>query len=211
MTRWWADKTPPRFHSYHPVTGEYLESGDCDPSPLEPGVWLDPGHSTRETPPTLGVKLAAVWSGSKWVATDDHRGEVRWLDGAFVVIKDLGTPIKWGLPDMVVHDAQYVLDDDQLFSEGRSRIRMWVNDDVIEFDDNPQALARQVLAAWEAKGETIRPIDFDDSAFEPVKEIEPPTSEEELVRRRLDSLAADLDKLAANSVEGNQIPQRGDA
>lgn len=208
---WWTNKTPPRYHSFSPATGEYLESGDCDPSPLEPGVWLTPGHATREMPPTLATGLAAVWTGSKWVATVDRRGEVRWLDGEFVVIKDIGDPAVWGLPDMVVHDAQYILADDQMFAEGVARIRMWVNEDVIEFDDRPQTIARRVLAAWEAKGETIRPIDFDDAAFEPVAPIEPPTSEAVLAARRLAALAADLDKLAQSGVEGIQIPQRGDA
>lgn len=159
-TNWWEGETPPRYYTFSPATGEYLESGNCDPSPLEPGVWLWPGSSTSASIPDrcpAGYDLVLRHDSSTgndfWAVVRDRRGEVVYVDGEFRVITTHGDHPELKIE---VHDAQYVvpLNDDPL-----GKIRMWVNDDVIEFYDDPSLVARRVLAAWEAKGETIRPVD----------------------------------------------------
>ncbi len=159
---WWTGETPPRFYGFDPDTGEYLCAGDCDPSPLEPGVWLDPGHSTRVAPPEHAADPKTVgyvhrWADGEWELVRDRRGEWVYVNGQFRTITTLGAH-----PEMqiVVHDAQYLLDPSAA-EDDIATIRMWVNDDVIEFRDDPNLPARVVLAAWEAMGETIRPVDVD--------------------------------------------------
>lgn len=158
-SNWWESVEPPRYHTYAPTTREYLESGDCDPSQLEPGVWLWPGSSTDIEPPNVPAGHAAVLredgGNPFWAVVRDRRGEVVYVDGGFQSITTLGEHLDLQL---VVHDAQYALPDTD---EDAARIRMWVNADVIEFEDSPSILARQVLARWEAHGETIRPVDVD--------------------------------------------------
>lgn len=57
--------TPTIYH-YHPETGEYLGSGEADPSPLEPDVWLYPAHSTDIAPPEAQAGFVRVWDGGQW-------------------------------------------------------------------------------------------------------------------------------------------------
>lgn len=162
--------TPPAYYSFHPETGELLSSGVCDLSPardsdghlLEPDVVHIPGSSTLIAPPETGEKEAAIWlpGAGEWTVVEDHRGEVYWADHEFKVVTGLG---KVDAPPMEVHDAQYVVG-----LEERGRIQVWINDDVIEIDDIPDTLPRRVLAAWEAKGETIRPADMLEGDFQPL-------------------------------------------
>lgn len=160
---WWDGETPPRYYSYLPTTGEFVESGNCDPSQPEPGVWLIPGSSTLSPVPSscpAGCTLVYNDEVRSWTPIADRRGEVVYVDGEFRAIADLGKH-----PELFikVHDAQYIMpDNDDIVG----KIRMWINDDVIEFYDDPNLIQRKVLAAWEAKGETIRPVedlpDYDD-------------------------------------------------
>lgn len=39
------------IYHYHPETGEFTGVGMADESPLEPGVWIVPGHATMAEPP----------------------------------------------------------------------------------------------------------------------------------------------------------------
>lgn len=57
--------TPTIYH-YHPESGEYLGSGEADPSPLEPGEWLYPAHSTDIAPPAEQAGFVRVWDGFAW-------------------------------------------------------------------------------------------------------------------------------------------------
>lgn len=177
---WWLNETPPTYYQTN-LDGEYVGEGLADPSPLEPGEWLLPGGATWKKPPRLKANQAAVFDGSKWKAVPDHRGEVRWYKGEFMVVSSLGKP---PVPAPVVHDAQYILPDND--DPGGARIRMWIDEDVIEFEDNPDLLPRQVLAAWEAHGETIRPVDEPDLEPEPVETV---LSDEERLRRVAEVLA----------------------
>lgn len=165
-TAWWEGETAPTFYTFNPADMTLVASGLCDPSQLEPGVWIVPGHSTLVAPPSDAVpaKHAYVWSGEQWQATPDHRGEVRYFNGEFHRIISVGDPVAdLGIPDMQVHDAQYLPLDGSTSDD--ARIRMWINDDVIDFDDVPTSVPRRVLAAWEAKGETIRAVDEPPTAY----------------------------------------------
>jgi hypothetical protein len=207
MTRWWKGEKPPTYYSFSPDTGEFVGSGPCDPSPLEPGIWLVPGSATRIAPATgAKAKQIHVWTGEEWVVREDHRSEVTWLDGEFRTVTSIGSLDELGLEPMVVHDAEYYLPEGSTDPAG-AMIHMWINDDEIGFVDDPNLIARQVLAAWEAQGETIRPIQFDDSTFEAPEPEPEATSPEEIEARRLEQLRADMDKLAQQGVEGIPVPQ----
>lgn len=185
---WWTGQRPPRFYSYHPETFEYLGAGDCDPSPLEEGVWLQPGHSTHLSPPaanTSGLTLVFDPEHRSWHTETDRRGEVVYDGGEFRAIATLGEHASLKLE---VHDAQYLLDEGD--AGQLTRIRMWVNDDIIEFFDDPSTIQRRVLAEWEKLGEVIRPVDFDESQLE---------TEAEMVAR--------FDAEAAAAIEGKNQPE----
>ncbi len=76
-----------QIHHYSPVTGEYLGAGIAHESPLEPGVFLLPAHSTTTAPPEPGANQAAVFADGAWTLVPDHRGQ-RWYqpDGSEVNI-----------------------------------------------------------------------------------------------------------------------------
>lgn len=198
---WWADTIPPHVYHLTVDTGELVSVSAADPSPREPGVWLLPGHATFEAPPTVQEPYTAVFRDGAWSAELDYRGEVWLLEGAFVVVKALGDPASWGCQRTTVHDAQYVTPDGS--AEDRARIHVWINDIEIEIDDNPALVERQVLAAWESMGEAIRPVSYDESAYEPV--LDP--SEDELLQANADAaLAFDalLDERVAAVLERRQ-------
>jgi hypothetical protein len=207
IERWWADASPPSYYSYLPTTGEFVGVGRCDPSPLEPGVWLVPGCATRTAPPATGENEIAVFNEEtkRWRKEQDHRGEVRWIDGEFREITSLGNPKKLGIPDMVVHDAEYFLPEGAVDETG-TLIRMWINDDVLTFPDDPNLLARRVLAGWEAQGETIRPVEFNSDSYE----LEPPPlTDAEIAKLLKESQARDeaafnekVDKRVQEVLEG---------
>lgn len=68
-------------YNYNPDTGEYLGPETAHESPMEPGVYLMPAHSTEAEPPEAGEHQAAVYSDGAWTLVEDHRGEV-WYDTA---------------------------------------------------------------------------------------------------------------------------------
>lgn len=63
-------------YNYNPDTGEYLGPETAHESPLEPGVYLLPAHSTETAPPEVGEHQAAVYRDGVWSLIDDHRGEI---------------------------------------------------------------------------------------------------------------------------------------
>ena len=63
-------------YNYDPDTGECLGPETAHESPLEPGVYLLPAHSTETAPPEAGEHQAAVYSDGAWTLVEDHRGEV---------------------------------------------------------------------------------------------------------------------------------------
>lgn len=77
-------------YNYHPVTGEFLNQGVADESPLEPGVLLIPANATLSPPPQEGVHQVAVFAAGAWSLVADYRGQLYWLDGVERQIFELG-------------------------------------------------------------------------------------------------------------------------
>jgi len=67
------------IYNYHPETLEFTGESVADPSPLEPGVWLIPAHSTEIAPPDTTANEVAVFSGGEWSLEPDYRGHRAWL------------------------------------------------------------------------------------------------------------------------------------
>ena len=55
---------------FHPETGIYVGPGTADESPLEPGVFLIPAHSTTVAPPAAPPGQQRRWTGAAWVLED---------------------------------------------------------------------------------------------------------------------------------------------
>lgn len=64
------------IYHVHPDTGEYLISGQADPSPLEPGQFLIPAYVMVTPPPPVSDHEAAVAVGGTWQVVPDYRGTV---------------------------------------------------------------------------------------------------------------------------------------
>lgn len=59
-----------RAYLYEETTKKYNGFWDCQESPLEPGVFIQPTHSTDVEPPTFdGNTHDCVWSESEWKLT----------------------------------------------------------------------------------------------------------------------------------------------
>lgn len=95
-------------YNYDPDTGEYLGPESAYESPMEPGVYLMPAHSTEAEPPEAGEHQAAVYSDGAWTLVEDHRGEV-WYDTVTQErheIKNLGVvPETWTRSEPTDHEA----------------------------------------------------------------------------------------------------------
>lgn len=68
--------TKTTVYNYDPNTGEYLGLETAYESPMEPGVYLLPAHSTETAPPEAGEHQAAVYRNGAWTLVEDHRGEI---------------------------------------------------------------------------------------------------------------------------------------
>ena len=53
-------------HNYHPETKAYLGTHPADESPLEPGVFLMPAHTTTVAPPPFVDGQFRVFDGESW-------------------------------------------------------------------------------------------------------------------------------------------------
>lgn len=74
-------------YSYSITTHEYLETVPCFPDPVRSRmegreVYLLPANATFTEPPAKRTGYAAVWNGSGWTETEDHRGIQYWPKGA---------------------------------------------------------------------------------------------------------------------------------
>ncbi len=65
-------------YAYHPQTGEYQGPTAADPSPLQPGVWLLPAHSTELQPPAAAERQTAVFRDGGWTLSPDWRAVKLW-------------------------------------------------------------------------------------------------------------------------------------
>jgi len=79
------------IYNIHPQTGEYLNTGIADESPLEPGEYLIPAYATAIAPPSVLANQKAVFDGDAWSVLADFRGLVFYLaDGSKHIITELG-------------------------------------------------------------------------------------------------------------------------
>lgn len=74
-------------YMYSPTTHEFLESVLCFPDPVRSRkegreVCLLPANATFTAPPAKRTGYTAVWNGSGWIETEDHRGVQYWPKGA---------------------------------------------------------------------------------------------------------------------------------
>lgn len=80
-------------HRFAEETGEYLGPVTLDASdlsPREPGVYLIPANCAAAAPPKTPASTIAVRKGGTWEVTEDHRGEVVYVDSTAMRITDLG-------------------------------------------------------------------------------------------------------------------------
>lgn len=81
-----------QYHSYDPITGEYLATGDARENPKVDGEYLLPRHATFTAPCDVGDGCVAVFDvgvGS-WGQQEDYRGECGYVNGTRCTIDSLG-------------------------------------------------------------------------------------------------------------------------
>lgn len=74
-------------YMYSTTTHEFLEPVPCFPDPIRSQlegrkVYLLPANATFTAPPAKRTGYTAIWHGSGWVETEDHRGIQYWPKGA---------------------------------------------------------------------------------------------------------------------------------
>lgn len=87
-------------YMYSTTTHEIIETVPCFPDPVRSRiegreVYLLPANATFTEPPAKRTGYIAVWNGSGWIETEDHRGVQYWPKGAQynsspVEMKELG-------------------------------------------------------------------------------------------------------------------------
>lgn len=76
-----------KAYMYSTTTNEYLEPVPCFPDPVRSRkegseIYLLPANATFTAPPAKRTGYTAVWNGSGWIETEDHRGIQYWPKGA---------------------------------------------------------------------------------------------------------------------------------
>lgn len=83
---------PLTLYSYHPESGEFVETLQADKSPREPDVYLKPAFTTEIAPPPPTEGMARVFDQGSWQLRPDHRGESWWCGGVSSEVGFIGTP-----------------------------------------------------------------------------------------------------------------------
>lgn len=134
----WAN--PPVIYRYHSETGEFLESGAADPSPIEPGVFIIDAYATTVAPPEVGPQEAAVFVTDAWQVKADFRDVPLYSTetGGRIFVNVLGPqPINTTTqePPSIDHKWQqdaWVLDDearrDRLLSEMSAAVQRHIDE-----------------------------------------------------------------------------------
>lgn len=78
------------IYHYHATSGEFLEQGDARESPMQPGEYIIPAHSTDVAPPAVSAGFARVWVNGAWMQREDHRGIWFAGDGSRITVRNLG-------------------------------------------------------------------------------------------------------------------------
>lgn len=63
-----------RVYNYHPTYRYYTGFEDADSSPLEPGIYLTPAHSTSIEPPSCDDGEIQIFYDTYWEVIEDKRG-----------------------------------------------------------------------------------------------------------------------------------------
>lgn len=63
-----------KIYNYDPDYKYFYFESEADPSPLEPGVFLIPAHSTDIKPPTCESNKIQIFNGTSWDIVEDARG-----------------------------------------------------------------------------------------------------------------------------------------
>lgn len=76
-----------KAYMYSATTHEFIETVPCFPDPVRSRkegreVYLLPANATFTAPPAKRTGYIAVWNGSGWIETEDHRGSQYWPKGA---------------------------------------------------------------------------------------------------------------------------------
>ena len=76
-----------KAYMYSTTTHEFLEPVPCFPDPVRSRkegseVYLLPANATFTEPPAKRTGYTAIWNGSGWIETEDHRGSQYWPKGA---------------------------------------------------------------------------------------------------------------------------------
>ena len=84
-------------YSYSITTHEFLEPVPCFPDPVRSRVegrevYLLPANATFTEPPAKRTGYTAVWNGSEWIETEDHRG-VQYPSNALVSLQMRVSPL----------------------------------------------------------------------------------------------------------------------
>lgn len=85
---------------YDAVTGEFKGTYYAQESPLEPGIFLAPVHSTEIAPPAPSANEVAVYASGSWVLQPDYRGQTIYnqATGASLEVTAIGAiPSGFGL------------------------------------------------------------------------------------------------------------------
>lgn len=155
------------IHHFAASTGEYLSTGEADPSPLEPGVFLLPAHATTLTPPKARKGMAVVFADGKWQQVEDHRGETIFstADGMPAIQATLG-PVAEGYTTTARPSAVHVWQggawtvDPDLHAAARraERDALLAASDWTQLPDNP--LGTDARSAWRDYRQALRDLDM---------------------------------------------------
>ena len=63
-----------KIYNYHSEYKYFINTSIADESPLEPGVFLIPAHSTTIEPPTCESNQIQIFNGTSWDIVEDKRG-----------------------------------------------------------------------------------------------------------------------------------------
>lgn len=77
-------------YRYDVETKEYIGEFDCQPSPLEEGVFLVSANCTLKKPTKAGTNKVNVFENGSWVKKDDYRGQEVEVLGQTIKIEDIG-------------------------------------------------------------------------------------------------------------------------
>lgn len=155
--QWWEQEQPPVVYAYSPITGEYTGNCVVDPSPLEPGVWLYPAHTTDTEPPQTGEHEAVIWTGEAWQVVPDWRGHVYYTqNGERREITELGVA-----PTEDALDEPPPPTPEQIMSRLEARVQLWLDEQAqaLGYDDIKSAVTyadEPAFPKFQQEGQALR-------------------------------------------------------